>query len=747
MASIFKQNMDINEHPNRNNHDLTHKTIGSFGFGFLYPCCTIPVVPGDSFDIETAMSLNLMPLNYPTPTRMRVVVNWFYQKVKNVWPNFPNFVQQLEEHEHPYISQGVEFFRTGSLSDYLDIPSTLITSDNEQFTYGEIFDPTNALALAGTTNHDSVFGQRRERLRSNATRIFKGYTMNPDLILQYGHTMSDVFSETPVASGSLITELLHNKPCIGTYYGSKLPLAQTITPYQITLRLAHPLSEQDNSFYVLVSAGTSGDFLYSVPKAVCLFDVRSVERAEGDNVEVTLQEHTSGEFVSNYNAVLSNDSFVFVTIISPVKGGNLTSFITNFSMYYDLGRVSDVTAFPNACPWAKDNDSPDKIRINAIPFRVYESIYNAYYRNQQGNQPFVVGGNVMYNKYNTTTADGPDTTPYHLFHKNWEFDMFTSCLPSPQSGPAPLVGMTALGQLQVEDENGIATFSVDEQGKELTIVATNPLSSVEQGRVAMNVLNAGMSINDFRAGNALQRFFELNLRKGYKYIDFIAGHFGKAPKNAEMDMPEFIGGFSQEINVQQVTNMSQNDNPEQGLGSYAGQANAFGRNKHGIRRYFDDYGYLMAIVSFIPDPSYSQVLPKHYLTQKPLDYYFPEFSQLGMQPITYEEICPIQSHFEYLNHPEKKLTDTFGYQRPNYDMVQKLDTLHGLFRTEMNDYVINRLFKDRPELGNDFLTIKREETNSIFQFTKSDDTIIGQIAFKIHAKRPVPRVVIPNLGK
>lgn len=744
MASIFKQNMDINEHPNRNNHDLSHKVVGSFGFGYLYPCCTIPVVPGDSFDIETAMSLNLMPLNYPTPTRMRVVVNWFYQKVKNCWPNFPNFVQQLEEHEHPYIDQRVDFFSTGSLADYLDVPSTIVAGNNEPIVYGREFDPSNSLVLADTNSN----GFTRPRLSGfrNPNRVVKGYFVDPAFAVQNSPTFADAFSDTFSSSPLPIAPKC---ACIATYYGSKLPLSPVFVPYRIEVEINFGETIPD-TIQVVLCQQRSGDINGSIPTSVHDFELIDSSQLQGNTYSCAYREKREGEFVAAYNSIINGGNFVYVALVSLyVPEGKLLASVpfNNFTMHYDLAGVKDVTAFPNACPWSRENSTPDRIRINAIPFRVYESIYNAYYRNQQGNQPFVVNGQVMYNKYNTTTDDGADVTPYHLFHKNWELDMFTSCLPSPQSGPAPLVGMTALGQLQVEDENGIATFSVDEQGKEISIVATNPLSSVEQGRVAMNVLNAGMSINDFRAGNALQRFFELNLRKGYKYIDFIAGHFGKAPKNAEMDMPEFIGGYSQEIVVQQVTNMSQNDNPEQGLGSYAGQANAFGRNKHGIRRYFDDYGYLMAIVSFIPDPSYSQVLPKHYLTQKPLDYYFPEFAQLGMQPITYEELCPIQSHMEYLSDSSKKLTDTFGYQRPNYDMVQKLDTLHGLFRTDMNDYVVNRVFRDRPELGDEFLTIKREETNSIFQFTKSDDTIVGQIAFKIHAKRPVPRVVIPNLGK
>ena len=119
-----------------------------------------------------------------------------------------------------------------------------------------------------------------------------------------------------------------------------------------------------------------------------------------------------------------------------------------------------------------------------------------------------------------------------------------------------------------------------------------------------------------------------------------------------------------------------------------------------------------------------------------------------MQPITYEEFCPVQSHLEHQADSNKKITDVFGYQRPNHDMVWFPDTVHGEFRLSFSDFIINRMFDRRPELGNQFLTIKPEETNSIFNYTAPDlDVFVGQVAFDIKAKRPIPRIVIPSLGR
>lgn len=215
-------------------------------------------------------------------------------------------------------------------------------------------------------------------------------------------------------------------------------------------------------------------------------------------------------------------------------------------------------------------------------------------------------------------------------------------------------------------------------------------------------------------------------------------------------MPEFIGGYSRDVNVSQIISTADTlglGDGGQGLGNFQGNANCFGGSNHSITHYCDDYGFIVGIMCVVPTPAYSQLLPKHYLKYSPLDYYFPEFSQLGMQPITYEEVCPIQAYYQGL-HDGSSVHDTFGYQRPNYDLVSNVDELHGAFRGDLRNFLINRVFGSRPVLGNDFLQIDPDETKQIFvDQTEDAQEIIGQIIFDVKAKRPVPRVVIPSLGR
>ena len=66
MANIFKQQLDVNQHPNRSNFDLTHKVHGSYKPGVLYPFLSKYVVPTDTFEIDTAVGMQCMPMPFPT---------------------------------------------------------------------------------------------------------------------------------------------------------------------------------------------------------------------------------------------------------------------------------------------------------------------------------------------------------------------------------------------------------------------------------------------------------------------------------------------------------------------------------------------------------------------------------------------------------------------------------------------------------------------------------------------------------
>lgn len=735
MANIFTQTRGYNEKVKRNNFDLSFQNHLTMKFGTLYPVFCKEVVPGDSFKIDTAFGLKFMPMVFPVQSGMRAHMHFFYCRNKNLWKNWENWIMNLEEHTHPYISQDADFFKSGSLADYLDVPTTVISSAS----HGVNLDiPVNSnITFVNNSGNVEVLHAPWIHLCGNyGFPISEGMTwvmckqrfLNTVERNQFNYYMMPINTPlpAPISEGGSIYMNITN--------GGLFSLGLMAFAGVGDLNNASVIAVDNDGEPTQLEELPNSSFAYSYTPQSAFVTAVNEHIALGESVYLCFYM-TSDVSVFTYNVnflpnyPLHNKSYVF----------------TSFSYDGDVTLPVDSSAM-GSTPFDKHADA---IRLNALPFRAYESIYQAFYRNTQ-NQDFIIDGHPVYNRYNTTTEDGADSTPYHLFQRNYEMDYLTSAFPSPQQGNAPIIGMSALGNITIEDESGITTAhaEVGEDGDTITgVVITSPVASQGHYVTLAELASAGFTISSFREGNALTRWLETNMRKGYRYVDFIEGHHDVRPEYRVLDMPEFIGGFSRDVSINSILNQTASPDAEP-LGSFAGTANCFGGSNHSISHFCDDYGWIIGILCVVPTPAYSQLLPKHYLKQSQLDYYFHEFSQLGMQPITYEEVCPTQAYLESLLDPVKKLQDTFGYQRPSYDLVAFTDQVHGNFRTDMRNFLINRVFGNRPELGHDFLIIKPEEVNDIFAVTTPDnDVIAGQIVFRVHAKRPIPRVSIPSLGR
>ena len=713
MPNIWKQQKDVNNHPKRNNHDLSKKSNISMKMGTLYPVYCKRVYPGDSFSIDTAYNLKLMPVIFPVQTKMRAHMHYFYVRNKNLWTGWQDWISGLRsnsETPHPWIERPDSEFKTGSIHDFLNVPTTIVSRNSQILSSpfsnyvgdaeeGYILNPlfTSYSAIQSAISTRSVFS-----LTSNFS------STNNSL---YCKLSNQTFAKNIRSSSRVIIDQLNAS------YGSN----GTISSFAAFFSAYDYVNDTEIPFlFVPVSFDASSSYLS--------FDITD------EQIEL-INSFASSSYDITFALLINYSSFSATGVpISPAPRIIFTFSESGLNKYEETG----LQYYKNVQ------------HLNALPYRAYESIYNAFYRNTVVD-PLIVDGRPEYNRYLPNDGDGRDTFEYKLYQRNYELDFLTSALPSPQHGVAPVVGMTALGDITIEDENGITTAhaTVDDDGTITDVVLTSPAASVEHSRTAFNIAQVGMNINDFRNTNALQRLLETTIRKGYRYLDNVSGHWNVTPKYNELDMPEFIGGFSRDVQVATVVSQADTLGSDGlALGDYGGYAQLSGGSRHSVRHYCDDYGYIIGIMSVVPTPAYSQLLPKEMMCpDNYLDYYFPEFAEIGYQPISYREVAPLQAYLDSLVDPSKSVDDTFGYQRPNYDLVGDVDEVHGLFRTDFRNYLINRIFDGRPELGRSFLKINPEEVNQIFVDTdSSSDVIIGEIGFSVHTKRPVPRVVIPGLG-
>lgn len=685
----------------RNSFDLSFQNNLTMNFGTLYPCMCKEVLPGDTFDIDLAFGLRFMPMPFPIQTKIRCDVHAFYVRDRNIFSGFPDFIGNNNTSEvMPTIGLAQKAqLKTGLLGDYLGIPTTLVYP----------------------VHSDSTALDQPITLVTSSSNL---WVSDPNVnVTDYKFKQSNVNNGVKIVDG---------RKCYYIGYFQAGALDSNGVLY------ANPGNSVRFNFPKFSSAANASKFCcYLLDK-----EFNNISGISGVYLQQN-SEYSFAEFTINHPDGLTLRDIRL--LIVPVNA------FTDFQSggVYDLKSLNSSFNLVNASVFSNGiGDSPtnsfNNLEISALPFRAYESIYNSFYRDQRNN-PYMLNGVESPNEYIPTKAGGVDNNVYSLRQRNWEQDFLTTALPSPQMGTAPLVGISSSGVATYQSEDGTAykvKLNTADDGD--TVVGASVQSSVpnDVARSIINTATSGISINDFRAVNSLQRWLEANYRKGLKYRDQLQAHFGVTPDYAELDMPEFLGGVSEYVNVSQInqTSESTSDSP---LGSFAGQASAIGSSKHKIHRYFDEHGYVMCIISIVPVPCYSQLLPKHFTKFNTLDYYFPEFGHIGFQPIPYREVCPLQITADSTS--SVTLDDVFGYQRPWYDYLSSTDEVHGEFRTTLRDFVLYRLYRKLPSLNEDFLLVNNNQLNNVFSVNDTSDKILGQVHFKVHAKRPIPRFGIPKL--
>lgn len=453
-------------------------------------------------------------------------------------------------------------------------------------------------------------------------------------------------------------------------------------------------------------------------------------------------------FLSLFTGTPFNGNFLnyFEAYVLGSSDSNRLSLPRVNSFDFDWNSVSQVYAESNLnSPYYDSVNNPTGLKLSSLPFRHYEAIYNYFYRDNRNNPLRDKDGNPVYNEVllPSQLTGGVETGAYDFHYRNWEQDFLTTCVQEPQLGQAPLVGISSTGAASFQNDDGTVSsvqLKVAEDGDTVVGFETSESMTAPVAHSLVELATQGISISDFRNVNAFQTWLEIQMRKTLRFGDSIQGHFNVNPKYDDYLYPEFIGGVTQEIDTYQVNQTTPTgDSP---LGSYAGQAICKGSVPRAISKFCDEPGYIIGLLSIVPQPVYSQILPKHYLRRETLDYHFPEFNNISYQPVTYAEVCPVLAF-----NDNKSLNSVFGYQRPWYDLISSLDEAHGQFLTTLNGFILSRRFVSAPALGDRFLTVHPEDLNDIFStaMTDSNDVILGQLYFDVTKKTSISKFGIPSL--
>nr|DAU89771.1 MAG TPA: Major capsid protein [Microviridae sp.] len=768
--NIFDATLDPNNEVKINNFDWQHANNFTTQIGTLTPifCDLLPA--HSEFRVNPRFALQFMPMVFPIQTRMKARMSWFRYPLRALWEDYRDFVGNFREGlEEPYINPtNVYAFQrmltTGSLGDYLGIPTTMIGNYSN-----------SCESSAYTTFNVSVGFISNDQNSQSVLQLMRN-TIGSLSVVGGRYSYFQLNSSCPFGSNISGVTRVFSVPASQLKDGfTSLTSSVVLGNIDVSTDLVEYII---NNLIVSIHVGSTGP--NSIVKSVysVLDGSLVVDEYSNDDSSVTIKYTIP---VLDYGQVLDNEIMFMIFHIPKTVNPSDYSVMPDCSAFgaitsvtvasIDLGsstQVVDVSTISQT-PWYASNRSDvlskdDLIKLSAYAFRAYEGIYNSYIRDNRNN-PYYIDGRVEYNKWIPTNAGGADNNIYELHQVNWERDFLTTAVQSPQQGNAPLVGLTTYqttrtaesGETVVEnrvalvDETGKKfgiEFSSDEDGLTgVNYIELDNGTKVLQPRSLVDLPNSGISIADLRNVNAYQKFLELNMRKGYSYKDIVEGRFNVKVRYSDLLMPEYFGGVSRDVDVNSVTqttdlNMAAGSSSYAGaLGSQAGLAGVRGETSANIQTFCDEESIIMGLLYVTPLPVYTQLLPKHFTYRGLLDHYQPEFNHIGFQPILYKEVCPIQS---FRDNP-KSLFDTFGYNRPWYEYCQKYDQAHGEFRTTLNKFLMNRTFNSRPELSKSFLLVDPTQLNNVFSVTETTDKIYGQVWLDITVKLPIARVAIPRL--
>lgn len=364
--------------------------------------------------------------------------------------------------------------------------------------------------------------------------------------------------------------------------------------------------------------------------------------------------------------------------------------------------------------------------VNAMPFAAYQFVYNEFYRDQNLIDPVV---------YQLTDGDNTGNSDlWQLRKRAWSHDYFTSALPWAQKGAAVEI---PIGQLQ---DVPVKLNNPDDTTLEGT-PADIPVDGVITGGIPVgtmyaqtsNAVTEATSINDLRRAFRLQEWLEKAARAGSRYKEQILSFFGVQSSDKRLQRPEYITGVKTPIQISEVLNTTGTENAPQG--DMAGHGIAY-MNGYGEQYFCEEHGFVIGIMSVLPQPAYQQGLRKLWLkTEDAFQYFWPQFEHIGEQEIQNKEL--------YAFSPTGQ--ETFGYIPRYAEYKYSPSRVSGDFRTTLNHWHMGRIFASQPALNQTFIEMNSASVDRIFAVTDENEQKLWCHIFNdIKVVRPMAKYGTPT---
>lgn len=395
------------------------------------------------------------------------------------------------------------------------------------------------------------------------------------------------------------------------------------------------------------------------------------------------------------------------------------------------------------------------LKVSSLFHRAYALIWNDWYRDQNLQEERVIN-----------TASGGDSNALfpnwnNLMRSPWDKDYFTTASPTEQKGVAVNVPITlttdgstpvisgsirgtgapifsALGQntalsrswrnVSGDDPSGFTsdvvhgTFVDAGSGPDGTLSWSDPKLAVDLQWNGNAETQGGLNLNAFREAMAMQRFEEHRQLFGSRYVEYLR-YLGVKASDARLQRPEYLGGGRSVIQFSEVLQTAEGTDP---VGTMRGHGIGAMRTNR-FRRFFEEHGVVMTLLSIRPKSIYTQGTPRKFLREIKTDYWQKELEHIGQQPIYNAEI--------FGNTPNSR--GVFGFQDRYNEYRTEWSSVHGEFRELLNYWHLGREFDSLPSLNSDF--ISSLPSDRIFADQTGNDTIYMMVNNSIQARRLVSK--------